>query len=179
MFDYWSWRNVLRHVALIVRHVGEVYCRNSRIEAQTLCRVMDGTRNCHLDRELFRAPRGAQGSLASSTRGAQRSNMGGAFGHDTDRWGFHDCSAQQKGADLFEQKHQGPGADSFFVAVISILACQSSIEYLPWLCVQTREWSHRRGAVRLRSVPQRSCPNMYIASYLTRLRHRAGVLLRR
>ena len=40
VFDQWRWRTVLQHVTLIVRHVEEVHCLNSSIEAKTLCRMM-------------------------------------------------------------------------------------------------------------------------------------------
>ena len=61
-----------------------------------LSRVVSGTHNGHLDRDKLVAPHRSQFSLASSTREAQRSNVGGAFSHETERCGFHDSSEQQK-----------------------------------------------------------------------------------
>ena len=95
-------------------------------------------------------------------------------------WVFKTVQHNKKGPTYLSKNTKGQGQIlSLLLTFHQILARQSSIEYLPGPCVQSREWSHGRGAVRLRSVPQRSCPNVYIASYLTRLRHRAGVLLRR
>ena len=79
---------------------------------------------------------------------------------------FKTVQHNKKGPTYLSKNTKGQGQIlSLLPSFHQILACQSSIEYLTGLCVQTREWSHRRGAVRPRN--------------LTRLRHRAGVLLRR
>ena len=70
-----------------------------------LSTVVSGTQNGHLDRSNIVAPHRSKFSLASSTRGARRSNMWSAFSHETDRWIFTTVQQHNKKEPTYSSKN--------------------------------------------------------------------------